>query len=247
MSEIKLLMIGNSFSWNAYTYIQKIADSSSAKMVVGDICYPGCSLKQHKEFFETAAKVYGYEHTRRKSYSECDIDTALESDDWTHISLQQVSGYAGDYSSYQPYLDYVYDYVHKKVPNAEIIIHQTWAYQSDSTHERFPAFNCDQKYMFERIKEAYYLAAKDIRAKHIVPTGEAFQLARATRIGDHLCEDGFHANMLGQYIAGGAFFEVVTGQSIIDTKFKPAEMKEDDLIILKDCIHTAVDMYGRCK
>lgn len=247
MSETRLLMIGNSFSWNAYTYIQKIANSSSVKMVVGDLCYPGCSLRQHKEFFETSAKVYGYEHTRRNSDSECDIDTALASDDWTHISLQQVSGCAGDYSSYQPYLNYVYDYVRKRVPNAEIIIHQTWAYQKNSTHEMFPVYNCDQEYMFAKIKESYMKAAGDIGVKHIVPTGEAFQMARATKIGDALCEDGFHANMLGQYIAGGTFFEVTTGESIFNTKFKPAEMNEEDYEILRECIHKAVDMYGRCK
>lgn len=247
MNEKKLLMIGNSFSWNAYTYLQSIADSSPMKLKVGDLCYGGCSLQMHKNFFETGAEVYGYEHTRRKSNGSCDINTALESDDWTHISLQQVSGLAGNFDTYQPYLDYVYNYVHKRVPNAEIIIHQTWAYQHDSTHEHFPDFNCDQDYMFKCVKEAYFRAAEAIGAKHIVPSGEAFQLARASAIGDTLCEDGFHANAKGQYLAGGVFFEVVTGGSIYDSTFKPDNITDGDFAILRDCIHKACDMYGRCE
>lgn len=245
MEERKLLMIGNSFSWNAYTYMQSIADSSPMKLKVGNLCYGGCSLKMHQEFFESSAEVYGYEHTRRKSISSCDIDTALASDDWTHISLQQVSGLAGDFKTYRPYLDYVYNYVHRRVPNAEIILHQTWAYQHDSTHEHFGDYGKDQNKMFKCVKEAYDLAAKSMGIKHIVPSGEAFQFARATTIGDTLCEDGFHANVKGQYLAGGAFFEVVTGGSIFDSSFRPDGISDKDFALLRDSIHIAVDMYGR--
>lgn len=245
MQERKLLMIGNSFSWNAYTYLQSIADSSPMNLKVGDLCYGGCSLEMHWGFFQNASEVYGYERTRRNSCGPCDVDTALESDDWTHISLQQVSGLAGRFETYQPYLDNVYNYIRERVPNAEIIIHQTWAYQKDSTHEHFPDYGCDQEHMFACIKETYFKAAEAIGAKFIVPSGEAFQLARASSIGDTLCEDGFHANIKGQYLAGGVFYEVVTGGSIYDAPFKPKGLTDEEFAILRECIHSAADMYGR--
>ncbi|MBO4501755.1 MAG: DUF4886 domain-containing protein [Clostridia bacterium] len=244
MEEKKLLMIGNSFSWNAYTYLQKIADSGPKKLTVGNLCYGGCSLQMHQDFFENGSGVYGFECTGRNGNGSCDIDTALACDDWTHISLQQVSGLAGDFETYRPYLDYVYNYVRRRVPNAEIIIHQTWAYQHDSTHEHFKDYRNDQNYMFERVKEAYCLAAACMNIKKIVPSGEAFQIARRTPIGDTLCEDGFHANVKGQYLAGGAFYEVVTGGSIFDTAFKPDGITDKEFALLRDSIHLAVDIYS---
>ena len=239
----KLLMIGNSFSWNANTYLQKIADSSPVKLLVGNLNYGGCSFAMHKEFFENKAKVYAFEHSFKETLVDVDVDTALYANDWTHISLQQVSGEAGRFETYQPYMDYVYDYVRKCVPNAEIIIHQTWAYQHDSDHGRFADFNRDQEYMFKCIKAAYFEVAKKLGVKKIVPSGEAFQLARATSIGDTLCEDGFHANVKGKYLAGGVFFETVTGASIYDTTYRPEGIADDEFEILRDCIHKAVELY----
>lgn len=244
MSTKKLLMIGNSFSWNANEYMQRIADSSGADFIVGNLNYGGCSFEMHKDFFENARKVYAFEYTRKETLVDVDVDTALFADDWTHISIQQVSGKAGQFDTYQPYMDYVYDYVRSRVPNAEIIIHQTWAYQKDSEHGDFPRYDRNQEYMFKCIKEAYLKAADVLGVKKIVPSGEAFQLARATEIGDTLCADGFHANVKGKYLAGGAFFETVTGIPIYETTFRPEGITDAEFSILRDCIHNAVTLYN---
>ena len=239
----KLLMIGNSFSWNANTYLQKIADSSPAKLIVGNANYGGCSFEMHKNFFENKMPVYAFEYSYKENLVDVDIDTVLSADDWTHISLQQVSGDAGRFATYEPYMSYVYDYVRNRVPGAEMLIHQTWAYQKDSKHGCFPKYNCDQDYMFSCIKEAYFKAAQAHNIKKIIPSGEAFQLTRATSIGDTLCEDGFHANVKGKYLAGGVFFETVTGVSIFESEFKPEGITDDEFVILRECIHKAVENY----
>lgn len=244
MSTKKLLMIGNSFSWNANTYLKNIADSSPEKLIIGNLNYGGCSLEMHKNFFENKMPVYGFEYSNGENKGEFLADDAISLEEWTHVSLQQVSGLAGQFDTYQPYLDYLYDYIRTRLPDAQMFIHQTWAYQKDSSHGDFVRYDNDQDKMYSCVKEAYFKAAEVIGAKGIIPSGEAFKLARDTKIGDTLCEDGFHANVKGKYLAGGAFFQTITGISIYETTFKPEGLTDEEFEILRECIDKAVTAYN---
>lgn len=242
---IKLLMIGNSFSWNAFTYMKQIIQSTGRDVVCANLFYSGCSLEQHNDFILNNKKVYSYESTWQSNKENYSISDALADYDWDYISLQQVSGRAGRYEdTYQPYLNNVVGYLRNNAPNAEIIWHQTWAYQKTSDHNEFPFYDNDQDKMWEAIEYSSKKAAEVAGIRLIVPSGKAFQNARATSIGDNLNVDGYHANDYGKYIAGLCFFSTVTGMMPTDKFFTPSSIPAADAKLLRQAVKEAVYEYG---
>ena len=241
---VSLLMIGNSFSWNAYEYINQIAQAEGADFVCANLNYGGCSLQQHADFMTNDKAVYGYQRSWGTGLSEYKASQALKDQDWDYISIQQVSGKAGRPETYQPYMHTVIEYIKKRCPNAEIIWHQTWAYQKTSDHSDFPYFNNDQDYMWQCIESTSKAKAAEEGIRYIVPSGKAFQNARATAIGDNLNTDGYHANAMGQYLAGFCFFSTVTGILPSSSSYRPNTISEADCKLLRRAITDAVTEYG---
>ena len=241
---VSLLMIGNSFSWNAYEFINQIAQAEGADFVCANLNYGGCSLQQHADFMTNDKAVYGYQRSWGSGLSNYTASQALKDQDWDYISIQQVSGKAGRPETYQPYMHTVIEYIKQRCPNAEIIWHQTWAYQKTSDHSDFPYFNNDQDYMWQCIESTSKAKAAEEGIRYIVPSGKAFQNARATAIGDTLNTDGYHANEKGQYLAGFCFFSTVTGILPSATSYRPSSITESDWKLLRRAITDAVTEYG---
>ena len=241
---IKLLMIGNSFSVNAYTYINQIAQAAGVNLIVANLNYPGCSLQQHADFMTNNKAVYGYQRSWGGSISDYTAAQALADYDWDYISIQQVSGKAGRPETYQPYMHTVVEYIKDQCPNAEIIWHQTWAYQKTSDHSDFPYFNKDQDYMWECIESTSKAKAAEEGITYIVPSGKAFQNARATAIGDNLNADGYHANDMGCYLAGYCFFTTITGNLPSTGSYRPSTISESDWRLLRRAVTDACTEYG---
>lgn len=105
------------------------------------------------------------------------IKDALTSDKWDYVTLQQVSHQSINYETYQPYLTNLSNYVKQYAPQAQQLIHQTWAYEENS--ERLTEeLGCSSQYdMFCDIKSAYEKASRDLGNLKIIPSGEAFQIA----------------------------------------------------------------------
>ena len=241
---IKLLMIGNSFSVNAYTYINQIAQAAGVNLICANLQHGGCSLKMHYDYMTNNKTEYSYSRSWGSNISDYTAAQALADQDWDYISIQQVSGYSGDYSSYQPYMHGVIEYIKSHCPNAEIIWHQTWAYQKTSTHSDFPKYNNDQDYMWECIESASRYACNVEGIRYIVPSGKAFQNARDTAIGDNLNSDGYHANSMGCYLAGYCFFSTVTGSLPNANSYRPSDISEANWKLLRKAVTDAVTEYG---
>lgn len=241
---VRLLMIGNSFSWNAFTYIRQIAEAEGVELVVANLYYSGCSLEKHYDFLCMDSSDYYYSCSWAEEQTGYSLKKALADQEWDYISLQQVSGYAGDYDSYQPYLHSLVTYLRENEPGAEIIWHQTWAYQKTSDHSDFPKYDKSQKKMWKAINSTSKKAAKAENIKYIVPSGKAFQNARATAIGDNLNTDGYHANDMGCYLAGYCFFSTVTGVLPSDNAYKLPDVDEATTELLKTAVTDAVEEYG---
>ena len=241
---VKLLMIGNSFSVNAYTFIRQIAASAGVNLVVANLNYGGCSLQQHADFMTNNKTVYGYQRSWGDNISNYTASQALNDQDWDFISIQQVSGKAGRPETYQPYMHTVIEYIKQRCPNAEIIWHQTWAYQKTSDHSDFPYFNKDQDYMWQCIESTSKQMTAEEGIRYIVPSGKAFQNARATAIGDNLNTDGYHANDMGCYLAGYCFFSTVTGNLPSTTSYRPTSIDEASWKLLRRAVTDAVTEYG---
>ena len=146
------------------------------------------------------------------------MQQALMSADWDYITIQQVSGYSGIYSSFEPYLKELIAYFKELCPDAEILFHTTWAYSQDSTHSDFAKYGKDQNTMHEAIEDAYLEASKNYGYVRLIPTGEAIRRARATKMGDNFNRDGYHLNDKGRLVAALTWYETFTGISALDAK-----------------------------
>lgn len=250
---IKILAIGNSFSVDAMEHLHLLAKAGGVDMLLGNLYIGGCSLETHWQNASEDATAYDFYKTGDTA-KRSSIREALEEESWDYVTLQQASHDSGRLETYYPFINYLSDYAKKYAPQAEQLIHQTWAYEIDSTHGGFKHYNNDQSIMFEALKAAYSEASKRLKLR-IIPCGEAMQLARETPLfsykkgGKSLCRDGFHASLtLGRYLLSSVWYEVFTGKSILDNTFIPVvegleqpDMKE--LETLKYCAHEAVKLY----
>lgn len=257
---IRVLAIGNSFSDDARTFVHQIAAASGVEIVIGNLYIGGCSLERHWQNAREDAADYDYSRTGRENRA-ASIREALEEAEWDFVTMQQASHFSGRPETYQPYLNELSAYVRRYAPQAVQLIHETWAYEIDSTHPAFPEYNCDQREMYARLKDAYRRAARDIGGARIIPSGDAFQIARRHPLFDYahggqsLNRDGFHASLTkGRYLLGCVWVETLAGVSAADNGFVPTlpERPEltptaEELAVLRQAAHEAVEQQRRAE
>jgi hypothetical protein len=183
MKTIKLLTIGNSFSNNALTYLNDLAASTSeVSFEIGRASLGGCSLERHWNL-----ACYTEMHPEYKTYNigtredgtahEASLQDALTAAQWDYVTLQQFSGYSWQRGTFDPYLGKLHALVRERAPQAKIMLHQTWAYRSDSPF--YPQNGLTQELMFERIGDTYAHYAAELGCG-VLPSGEAIQKFRRT-------------------------------------------------------------------
>jgi hypothetical protein len=181
MKTIRLLTIGNSFADNALTYLEALATSAgSVRFEVGRANLGGCSLEKHWNL-----AVYTEKHPEYKTYRlgaaadgemrEANLQEILPSAPWDYVTLQQVSHKSWRRETFQPYLGLLHELVRRQAPQARILLHQTWAYRTDTPF--LPQNSLTQELMFERIRAAYAHFAAELDCG-VLPSGEAVQQAR---------------------------------------------------------------------
>ncbi len=222
---MKILFIGNSFSEDASRYVEAISDG---ELFVTNLYIGGCSLEMHADNVKSGKKAY--EYRRSGEFIEmCSIEDALKKEEWDYVSLQQVSGYSGIPESYEPYINEVIDFVKRLVPNAKLVFHKTWAYESDSEHPSFSNYNNDRALMYRKITET----TAEITKKYslpVIPSGDVVEAIRSLSefSGDSadrkITRDGFHLSYdYGRYAAGLTVFKFFTGKRAQDTAYLPPE------------------------
>ena len=182
MKTIRLLTIGNSFSENALTYLERIAQSEGeVQFLVGRASLGGCSLEKHWNLATyTAAhpeyKTYNLGKLSGESTVQATLQETLVAERWDMVTLQQVSARSWRADTYEPYLGQLVALVGALAPQAEVLLHQTWAYRSDSPF--LPDNGLTQDLMHQRIAAAYrhYGAQYGCR---VLRSGEAIHRARA--------------------------------------------------------------------
>lgn len=214
-SEImKILAIGNSFSQDATQWLQLF----DKNMFVRNLYIGGCSLETHYINAVGDKRAYAYEENgatcRRETVS---IKEALLSQKWDYVTLQQCSGLSGKADTFYPYLSELIKYV-KNYSDAEIVWHQTWAYESDSTHPQFGLYHCDRNEMFREIVSV----SKDVAQREglrMIRTGEAIEQLRKTEEFNYengglpITRDGFHLSVnYGRFLAAGVWLKFFTGK-----------------------------------
>ncbi len=211
---MKILSIGNSFSMDAQRWIPEMAASLGQEVLLGDLYIGGCSLERHADNMRTGAPAYEYSENNR-SLGACSLKTGLRDRDWDVVTLQQASHFSGLADTYFPYIGELAAYVSSLCPKAKIYVHQTWAYEYNSTHSQFVNYDCDRFKMHSALSAAYDKAAKSIGAPQIY-VGEAVALARQNPVFDPekggmpLTRDGFHLSyQYGRYLAAAVWCETL--------------------------------------
>ena len=251
---LKLLAIGNSFSEDAIEQnLFELAGAAGHQMVIGNMYIGGCSLERHWGNAQSNKPDYDYRKigidgkmTRTANYT---LDKALRDEQWDYVSLQQVSQLSGMYSSFQPDLDSLIDYVRARVPaTTKLIWHVTWAYAQNSTHGGFSNYDRNQEKMYRAIVEgAQRLKKENAQFSLFVPVGTAIQNARTSFVGDHLNRDGFHLDLvLGRYTAACTWFECLFGTKVVGNRYAPKGLDKAQKAVAQWSAHLAVERPFEC-
>lgn len=112
---MKVLSIGNSFSEDAHIYLYNVAKERGIDLETVNIAIGGCSLQRHWENIVNNSVSYLYNANGGEEWEKdlVSVEQALKSHTFDAVTLQQVSGYSGEYQSYQPYLNNIILYVRK--------------------------------------------------------------------------------------------------------------------------------------
>lgn len=182
----KLLTIGNSFANNALTFLPEFAEAGGKELVVFRANLGGASLKKHADLvriFESdtsmpdARPYKNRVHPRTGKKQDFSLREALEAETWDFVTIQQLSNDSHRFETYEPSAGFLIAYIRKHAPQAEILVHQTWAYRED-----YPGYG--KNGLTPESMHADLVSAYDRLAKHyglrLIRSGEAFHAARQT-------------------------------------------------------------------
>ena len=199
---LKVLAIGNSFSASLMSQLPACAKAlpgvelDFATLVIG-----GCPLERHwnnvvnssdPEFRpysvlwsfasvpDRKANPFGDAMKKGKG----NIPQMLQAVKWDVVTIQQASHASWNEETYQPYADKLIAKIKELAPQAEIRVHQTWAYCNadkricgDATPGKPGSWGFNQQGMYEKLTAAYNKVAEKHHLK-VIPSGDAVEAYR---------------------------------------------------------------------
>lgn len=241
MDQMQLLAVGNSFSEDALYYLHDICAAAGVPCRVVNLYIGGCSLQRHWENVVSGEQAYEYQCNGRFDGRMVSLQEALE-EEWDYILVQQASHDSGLWETYEPWLSRLAQYLRQSCPGAELLLHKTWAYEQDSTHDAFGRYHHSQQEMYEALSQCYQKAAAQIGAR-LIPSADVIQAVRREpgfryEQGEQsLCRDGFHMHMVyGRFLLGALFYAFLTGKSILENPFSPDGAEADKIQTVRQCV-----------
>ena len=230
----KILAIGNSFSEDATKYLHGLAESAGVKTKVVNLYVGGCSLERHWENICGNIPMYQVQVNGVLTERHASIDEMLREEDWDFVVTQQASHDSGWLDTYEPFFGLLLNHVRELAPQAEFVVHETWAYEIDSGHGAFPRYNRDQAEMYRRLSENYRAIAEKYGLR-MIPCGDVIQALRkeppfvVQEGGMSLCRDGFHMSFLyGRFVLACCWAKVLLGVTLAGTDFIPSTIAVKD-------------------
>ena len=180
----------------------------------------------------------------------------------TYVHIPSTDSFIGQHIEETfKYATKLYNYIKENHSEATLYWHQTWAYELGYGKDKSEAYQMNtidhQKNMYQIKKDTAYAVAEQNNVR-IVPTGDAWEIARKSEIvGRTLCQrlainngegDYYHDGDIGggQYLNACVWYEVLMGESCIGNTWRPDyELSEEKIAVLQAAAHEAVAaVYG---
>lgn len=171
---VRVMAVGNSFSRNAFQFLDKVAAAAGDTVIATNAMIGGCEFARHVRHLEAfeadPSSTEGRPYPGGKSLKDL-----LTAQPWDVVTIQQVSRKSFLHETFQPHVDRLVAYIREHAPQAEIVIHQTWAYRDDHGFKDLPLDNPDT--MYKGLRAAYDKLAEETGFR-LIPCGDAFEAAR---------------------------------------------------------------------
>ncbi len=250
----KILAIGNSYSQNATSQLHQIAAADGVDMDVTNMYIGGCSLQTHwnnissdmgaYEVFTNGQRVHSYG-------TQAKISEMLKSEEWDIVTIQQASWLSVNYSTFEPYVTNIVNYLNETEPNAEIIFHQTWEYSGEHGKTTFN----DPNYKGEEMCASSLANARSASAiitaisgseRRIIPSGMAVRGVIETDPDYVIWSDGTHMSDNGCYLTGLVWYGTLLDGNIAESKYVPwTGASADEIAMFKQCAINAINTYSK--
>lgn len=188
---VRLLTVGNSFSQNATHYLGDLVSAAGHVLVHKQASMGGATMAQHCEKYQRHAQdpkdpkgLYGDKHS---------LAEKLEAERWDFVTIQQASVRSFDLATYRPYAKDLCAIIKKHAPQAEILLHQTWAYRCDDPWfqgKGKPGLPTSQEAMYRGLTDAYQTIAGELGLR-LIPSGDAFFLADTDPVWGYKADPSF--------------------------------------------------------
>lgn len=220
----RILAIGNSFSEDATYYLHQIYSAAGIENEVINLFIGGCPLEKHWLNIEEDRREYQFQRNGIKTDRYVSIGEVLAEREFQTIVTQQASGDSGWENTYEPFLGWIIAYLREQT-KAEIVLHQTWAYEEKCGLANYMRYHRDQKEMMEISRSAYEKAAERYGLP-LIRCGEVIQELRQTPYfyteARRITRDGYHLNYLyGRYAAALTWARKTAGIDVRANTFCP--------------------------
>ena len=186
--ELKVLMIGNSFSNSViHGYLPKIVKMSGKhQLKLANAYIGGCTLERHcanidKEKTDPNFKPYTFHQVDSRDLkpksTRSNLSDTIKADKWDIITIQQGSVHSPYKEKTQGLAKKLIAHVRALAPQAEIVVHETWAYRADHPWFKGEKAKMTQKQMYEKVMANYNELAESNKFR-MIPVGEAVHLFR---------------------------------------------------------------------
>ena len=177
--ELKVLTIGNSFSWSVFKTLPAIVKADpECRLLLVAANIGGCTLERHwKEHLKSEKDPSHLPYSKKYTLRQL-----LTKEKWDIVTIQQASYASWKAPSFHPYAENLMGLVRELAPTAEIVIQQTWSYNAAAPH--FASWGIDSATMYRLLTENYRALAEQHKLR-VIPAGYAVDLFRRS-LGDKL-------------------------------------------------------------
>ena len=181
--DLKVLMIGNSFSNSVLTYLPKMVEAGKThKLKLANAYIGGCTLERHcsnidAEKTKPDFKPYTFHVVGEKSRKE-KLSVMIKADKWDIITIQQGSIHSPYKEKTHALAKKLMAFVKELAPQAEIVVHETWAYSANHGWFNKKDFKPNTRQMMHEMVKANYTELAKSNKLRMIPVGNAVQLFR---------------------------------------------------------------------